>query len=48
MPGMDRKEKGGKNPDAEQKGDRNLIVPIASSIGFSPLEKGEKIFEFCI
>jgi len=47
MPGMDRKEKGGKNPDAEQKGDRNLIVPVASSIGFSPL-RGEKIFEICI
>jgi len=38
----------GKNPDAEHKGDRNLIVPVACSIVFSPLEKGEKIFEFCI
>ena len=42
MPGMDRKEKQRKDPDTERREDRNWNVPVASPVGFSPLEKGGK------
>jgi len=46
MPGMDRKEKRRQDRDAERKGDRNLIVLVASLVGFLHLEKGERSSDF--
>jgi len=45
---MAGKEKLGKNKDPDCKGDRNSIVPVAAPLGFLRVEKGEKVFAFCI